>query len=190
MQAIADLRARFDSLAAVVNRTESTTASNPERAPANEPEDVARRLQFDALAPLPELQPVGVISDSETPNWDYMLDELHSNLYNQRLKERDRAEIKTLLIFRKCINHLNSIEQAHYYSRVRLLYVVVTHDWRIALSDAKFQKSRSAQISIDPSALAASSRAAPHSRPRYAAVTAPAASGASGRGPARRRGRR
>lgn len=43
-----------------------------------------------------------------------------------------------LLIFRNCVSHIGSVEKAYYYARVRLLYVVITHDWKVALSDAKF----------------------------------------------------
>lgn len=67
VQVIADLRARFDSLAAAVNRPDPEQART-KRAPAAEPDDVARRLQFDALAPLPEPQPVGIITDSDSRN--------------------------------------------------------------------------------------------------------------------------
>lgn len=64
-----------------------------------------------------------------------MLDEFYKHMNDPRLKERDRAEVGS---------HINSVELNNYYLRVKLLYIVITYNWRVALNDAQFQKSKAA----------------------------------------------
>lgn len=59
----------------------------------------------------------------------------------------------------------------YYYSGVRLLYIVITHNWRIALSDSQFQKAKAAQLDIESSVIGTENRPG-SAGPRYSPVVA------------------